>query len=206
MTGASASCSCNRWMAVCGWPGTGPRRRVLDQVADEVRRGRARFRGISSHDPDVLLAAIASRCCDVLLFPIGPFADARYHEQVLPAAHAAGIGTVCFKTFGAGKLLGDTEGYQRPLQARPRGKRSSGGGDDGGAVLPRLTVAECVRYTLTVDPDVALLGLSYPNEQDAAFAAAAAFAPMTPGELADVRARAAVAMQGKGACWWNPAG
>jgi hypothetical protein len=27
------------------------------------------------------------------------------------------VGTVCFKTFGAGKLLGDTEGYSRPLQA-----------------------------------------------------------------------------------------
>jgi len=35
-----------------------------------------------------------------------------------------------FKTFGAGKLLGDTEGYSRPLQGRPRGKVSSGGLED----------------------------------------------------------------------------
>jgi len=48
-------------------------------------------------------------------------------------------------------------GYSRPLQSRPRGKVSSGGADDGQPRLPRLTVAECLRYTLTLDPDVALL-------------------------------------------------
>jgi hypothetical protein len=51
---------------------------------------------------------------------------------------------------------------------------------------------------------VALLGLSYPNEQDAAFRAAASARPLTPGELADVQARAAEAVRGKGACHWNP--
>jgi hypothetical protein len=140
----------------------------------------------------------------VLLFPIGPFADPRYEAEVLPAARAAGIGTVCFKTFGAGKLLGDTEGYQRPLQARPRGKRSSGGAQGGEPLLPRLSVDECVRYTLSVDPDVALLGLSFPNEQDAAFAAAATFSPLTGEELEDARRRASQAIRDKGACWWNP--
>ena len=63
---------------------------------------------------------------------------------------------------------------------------------------------ECVHYTLTADPDVALLGLSFPNEQDAAFAAASEFTPLAPSELARLRERAAVAMQGKGAAWWNP--
>ena len=61
-----------------------------------------------------------------------------------------------------------------------------------------------MRYTLTLDPDVALLGLSFPNEQDAAFAAAAAFEPLTQDQLADVRRRAARAIEGKGPCWWNP--
>ena len=66
------------------------------------------------------------------------------------------VGTVCFKTFGAGKLLGDTAGYNQPLQQRPRGKLSSGGSDDVVALLPRLGVDECLHYTLTLDPDVAL--------------------------------------------------
>ena len=67
-----------------------------------------------------------------------------------------------------------------------------------------FSVEECVRYALTLDPDVALLGLSFANEQDAAFAAAAAFRPMSPGELAETRRRAGVAIDGKGSIWWNP--
>jgi aryl-alcohol dehydrogenase-like predicted oxidoreductase len=187
------------WDRLCA-PGGG-----LDQLEDELRRGRTRFRGLSSHHPDVLRAAIeAGGACDVLMFPIGPFVDRRYETEILPFARERGIGTVCFKTFGAGKLLGDTEGYQQPLRERPRGKVSSGGVDDGVPRLPRLSVEDCVRYTLTLDPDVALLGLSFPNEQDAAFAAAASFTPMSAAELEAVRTRARDAIRGKGACWWNP--
>jgi hypothetical protein len=81
---------------------------------------------------------------------------------------------------------------------------SSGGTDAPEAVPPRLTAAECLHYVLTLDPDVALLGLSYPNEQDQAFAAARAFRPLSPAEMAAVRRRAADARGGKGPCWWNP--
>jgi aryl-alcohol dehydrogenase-like predicted oxidoreductase len=176
----------------------------FDQLADAVKAGKCRFRGISSHSPDVLLAALAAGVCDVVMFPVGPFVDERYVTDVLPLAKAKGVGTVCFKTFGAGKLVGDTSGYNQPLKARPRGKVSSGGNDDADAVLPRLTVAECLHYTLTLDPDVALLGLSYPNEQDAAFAAARAFRPLTPDQMADIRRRAVEARRDKGPCWWNP--
>jgi hypothetical protein len=184
----------------------------FDQLAAEVARGRARCRGISSHHPDVLRAAIGSGACDVAMFPLGPFVDRRYADEILPLCRARGLGSVCFKTFGAGKLLGDTEGYQRPLSQRPRGKLSSGGGDgsggdsdnDWGARLPRLSVEECVRCTLTLDPDVALLGLSFANEQDAAWTAADAFTPMSARELDDLRRRAACAIAGKDDVWWNP--
>ncbi|HEX5052466.1 MAG TPA: aldo/keto reductase, partial [Planctomycetota bacterium] len=177
----------------------------FDQLAREVERGRARFRGISSHHPEVLCRAIDSGACDVVMFPLGPFVDRRYETEVLPLAKARGVGSVCFKTFGAGKLLADTEGYQRPLTVRPRGKLSSGGGAGGAqAGLPRLSVEECVRYTLTLDPDVALLGLSFANEQDLAWAAARAFVPLSNPELDDVRRLAAAAIAGKGDVWWNP--
>lgn len=176
----------------------------FEQMQREVERGRVRFCGLSSHHPEVLLTALRSGACDVVMFPLGPFVDRRYETEVLPLARSLGVGTVCFKTFGAGKLLGDTEGYQRPLTQRPRGKRSSGGAASGEALLPRLTVEECVRYTLTLDPDVALLGLSFPNEQDAAWAAARAFTPLPPEEMVAVRARAALAIQEKGEVWWNP--
>jgi aryl-alcohol dehydrogenase-like predicted oxidoreductase len=180
-------------------PGAG-----FDQLAACIRAGQARFGGISSHHPDVLLAAIEAGVCDIVLFPVGPFVDPRYITDVLPLAKSRGVGTVCFKTFGAGKLLGNTAGYNQPLQLRPRGKLSSGGSDETGAALPRLTVSECLHYTLTLDPDVALLGLSYPNEQDAAFAAFQAFTPLSAAAMADIRSRAVEARRDKGLCWWNP--
>jgi aryl-alcohol dehydrogenase-like predicted oxidoreductase len=176
----------------------------FDQLADCVRAGKTRFRGISSHHPDVLKAAISAGVCDLVMFPLGPFVDARYVDEILPLAKARNVGTVCFKTFGAGKLVGDTEGYNQPLKTRPRGKVSSGGSDNSEAMLPRLSVAECLHYTLTLDPDVALLGLSFPNEQDQAFAAAREFLPLSMEEMKNIRNRAAEARRGKGPCWWNP--
>jgi hypothetical protein len=46
--------------------------------------------------------------------------------------------------------------------------------------------------------------MSFPNEQDAAFAAAASFQPLTVAAMADLERRAAAAVEGKGKCWWNP--
>jgi hypothetical protein len=65
-------------------------------------------------------------------------------------------------------------------------------------------VEECLHYTLTLDPDVTLLGLSFPNEQDQAFAAAQTFRPLSTSQLEEIRTRAAAARQNKGPCWWNP--
>lgn len=179
----------------------------MDQLRDCIKAGKTRFAGISSHNPEVLLAALNGGRCDVVMFPIGPYADPRYEQQVLPLAKRLGVGTVCFKTFGAGKLLGDTTGYNRPLAARPRGKVSSGGENTASPTLPRLSVDECLHYTLSIDPDVALLGMSFPNEQDAAFASFGCFrGPLDAAKLAEIRSQASVAIQGKGDIWWNPGG
>jgi 1-deoxyxylulose-5-phosphate synthase len=176
----------------------------FDELDACVKRGLTRFRGISSHSPEVLRATLEAGVCDVVMFPLGPFVDERYVTEILPMARRAGVATVCFKTFGAGKLLGDVSGYNQPLQLRPRGKLSSGGVEGAQTVLPRLRVAECVQYTLTLNPDVALLGLSFANEQDEAFAAARAFAPLSDAQMEDVRLRAIEARREKGPCWWNP--
>ncbi|MGL4648377.1 MAG: aldo/keto reductase [Caldilineaceae bacterium] len=177
----------------------------FEQLRAAISAGHARFGGISSHHPDVLDAALRQGLCDIVMFPVGPFVDERYLRETLPLARTLGVGTVCFKTFGAGKLLGDTEGYNQPLQLRPRGKLSSGGQDETAAVLPRLSVAECLHYTLTLDPDVALLGMSFANEQDAAFAAAQSFTgPLSAEAMEDIRLRALDARRDKGPAWWNP--
>ncbi len=176
----------------------------FDQLAECVKAGKTRFRGISSHNPEVLLEALQSDLFEIVMFPVGPFVDSRYITEILPLAKAKNVGTICFKTFGAGKLLGDTSGYNQPLQIRPRGKLSSGGSDETRAILPRLSVSECLHYTMTLDPDVTLLGLSFPNEQDAAFAAAQNFQQLSAAEMEDIRNRALEARKEKGECWWNP--
>ncbi len=177
----------------------------MEQLERCRAAGKLRFKGLSSHHPEVLLAALRSGVCDAVLFAVGPFCDSRYIEEVLPLARQQRVGTVCFKTFGAGKLLGDTSGYGRSLRERPRGKVSSGGVDEASEMrLPRLSVSECLHYTLTCDPDVALLGLSFPNEQDRAFEAFERFAPLSSERMADIRRRAAAAVAEKGPCWWNP--
>jgi aryl-alcohol dehydrogenase-like predicted oxidoreductase len=180
------------------------RGRAFDEMEECIRQGKMRFRGISSHDPGVLRAALEADLCDIVMFPLGPFVDPRYVEEVLPLARKHHAGTACFKTFGAGKLVGDTTGYNQPLRARPRGKVSSGGSDGAVALLPHLAVRDCVHYTLTLDPDVALLGLSFPNEQDEAFAAALDFEPLSPARMEEIRVAAAEARKEKGPCWWNP--
>jgi aryl-alcohol dehydrogenase-like predicted oxidoreductase len=176
----------------------------FEQLDACVKAGKARFMGISSHHPDVLRAALKAGCCGVLMFPIGAFVDERYVTEILPLAKKQKVGTVCIKTFGAGKLLSDTTGYNQPLKERPRGKVSSGGGDPAEPALPHMTVSDCLHYTLTCDPDVALLGLSFPNEQDAALAAARNFKPLSAEQMKAIRRRAAEAIKGKGGCWWNP--
>jgi len=179
----------------------------FEQLAKCAAQGKTRFRGISSHNPEVLRRAVPSGLCDVMLFPIGPAVDRRYENEILPLCREHGVGTVCFKTFGAGKLLGDTLGYGRPMKQRPRGKFGSGGVDTadlGEPQLPHLDVETCVRYTLTCDPDVALLGLSLPNEQDPALHAADRFQPFSSEELAEVRRKAEEAIANKGGMHWNP--
>jgi aryl-alcohol dehydrogenase-like predicted oxidoreductase len=187
-----------------GWHGLTARAGGMHQLEQCVMTGKVRFMGISSHHPKVLRAAVESGLCDVVMLPVGPFVDERYITEVLPAAREHNVGTVGFKAFGAGKLLGDTTGYGRPLSERPRGKVSSGGSDEAEPTLPHLSVRECLNYTLTCDPDVALLGMSFPNEQDAAFAAASTFSSLNEDEMDAIRIRAREAIEGKGDCWWNP--
>ena len=177
----------------------------MEQLDTARRAGKTRFKGISSHSPEVLAVAIPSGLVDVVMFPVGPYVDWRYVEDILPLARKHRVGTVCFKTFGAGKLLGDTSGYNQPLREWPHGMQRV---DEQTSVLPRLphlSVAQCLHYTLTCDPDVALLGLSDAAEQGAAFSAAQAFAaPLAQAQMAAIRHSAVTAVTHKGPCRWNP--
>jgi 1-deoxyxylulose-5-phosphate synthase len=165
----------------------------FDRLEAERRRGACRFIGVSTHHPEIARAAIDCGRCDLVLLPVGPFVDARYVE-LLPSARRVGVGTVGFKAFGAGRLVALTSGYGQPL---PAGVASP--------AAPRVSIEACLHATLTLDPDVELLGLSTPAEQDAAFAALARFSPLDAGALEATRRLAAAAIEGTGHVWWNPA-
>src|SRR5262249_24269130 len=174
----------------------------MEQLDQAIRAGKTRFKGISSHSPDVLAAAIPSGLVDVVMFPVGPYVDQRYIAEILPLARQYHVGTVGFKLFGAGKLLGDTLGTNQPRKEWPGGLPPAAGQEP---LLPHLSVEQCVHYTLTCDPDVALLGLSDPSEQDAAFAAAQAFvAPLDSAQMKTIWRLAVAAVAHKGPCRWNP--
>ncbi|MBI4979874.1 MAG: aldo/keto reductase [Spirochaetes bacterium] len=174
---------------------------AMHELTECVRSGKTRFRGISTHRSDVAREAVLSGLCDVIMLPVGPVCDELNISEILSLARRHAVGTIGIKTFGAGKLLGDTEGYNRPLQERPRGKVSSGGGSTA-PLLPHLSVAECLYYSLTCDPDVTLLGMSFPNEQDAVFEAMKKFSPLGTDAMEQIRQKAAEAMKGKGSRWW----
>ena len=122
--------------------------------------------------------------------------------EILPLARQYHVGTVCFKTFGAGKLLGDTSGYNQPLQEWPGGMHHAAG---QGPLLPHLSVEQCLHYTLTCDPDVALLGLSDPAEQDSSLRRGPGLlCSASPAQMATIRQLAVAAVAHKGPCRWNP--
>ena len=164
-----------------------------------------RFRGISSHDPDVLREAIPSGLCDVVMFAVGPFVDPRYVEPKFCRWRRS---TVWGRSASRRSGPASCWAIRRGTTARsipPAGENQFRRCGRRRRALPRLSVRDCLHYTLTLDPDVALLGMSFPNEQDAAFAAAAEFhQPLPPERMADVRRRAAEAIAEKGPCWWNP--
>lgn len=186
---------------------------ALDELDECAQRGKVRYMGISSHDPEVLEAALQSGRMDVLMFAVGAHCDWRYIRDILPLARQHGVGTIGFKVFGAGKLLGDTTGYNQPLDVdslpmsvRDRTKNAAAAASASASLLPCLTVEQCLHYTLTCDPDVALLGMSSPAEQDAAFAAALAFkSPLSENEMQDIESAAGRAVENKGPIWWDPA-
>ena len=129
----------------------------FDQLADCIKAGKTRCGGISSHNPEVLHAAIIAGRCDIVMFPVGPFVDARYITETLPSPAHMGLRTFVSKHSVPGSCWaiplaiinhssnGHVANSPRVVQTRQR-------------VLPRLSVDECLHYTLTLDPDVALLG------------------------------------------------
>lgn len=108
-------------------------------AAEQAKReGKIRFVGLTGHhDPDILLAAIASYDFDAVLLPINPadFARRPFITTVIPAARAKGMAIIGMKVLSAGQLVADAI----------------------------ATAEECIRYAMAF-ADTLIIGCSTPAE------------------------------------------
>ena len=122
---------------------------ILDYALDLKRQGKIKHIGISSHNPEAALAAIASGHIEVLMFSVNPcydlqppdedieklWAEESYakpllnlepkREELYEACQRLGVGITVMKAFGGGDLLTDDS---------PAGRA--------------LTVCQCLHYAL----------------------------------------------------------
>jgi predicted aldo/keto reductase-like oxidoreductase len=76
-------------------------------LANRLRKeGRARFLGISGHDPEVITQAVEAEQVDLVMFPINLFNHAMPgRTSLLDLCLKHNVGVVAMKPFGGGKLL-----------------------------------------------------------------------------------------------------
>jgi len=65
--------------------------------------GKIRWIGITGHSREIMLAAIRTGLFDTAQFPFNPI-ETEWEEEVIPAAKAAGVGTICMKPLAGGAI------------------------------------------------------------------------------------------------------
>lgn len=124
---------------------------VMAYAKEQMKKGRIRHLGVSSHNPKAALAAVESGLVDVLMFSVNPcydllpgdedcealWADESYagaltnmdpqREKFYETCQRLGVGITVMKAFGGGDLLSE--------ELSPAGKA--------------LTAVQCIHYALT---------------------------------------------------------
>jgi predicted aldo/keto reductase-like oxidoreductase len=65
--------------------------------------GKIRWIGITGHSREIMLKAIRTGLFDTAQFPFNPI-ETEWEEEVIPAAKAAGVGTICMKPLAGGAI------------------------------------------------------------------------------------------------------
>jgi len=133
----------------------GPLRAALEAK----ERGLCGFVGLTSHDdPDTFFEVLRwSEGVDVVMVAASA-ADTRFMDRVLPYCVQKGIGVVAMKVLGKTQLV------------RP----------DGPAIV---SGAQALRYILSWNVSLAIVGFSFPEEVEEMASVAWHFEPMTKGEM-----------------------
>lgn len=107
------------------------------------REGKARFIGLSGHNPQVALKAVKSGHIDILMYPVNLTGDAMPgRKELLNACISEGVGLVAMKPYAGGKLLQKTgsiflEHFQSGWKCFQKDIPAS------------ITPIQCISYTLS---------------------------------------------------------
>lgn len=139
----------------------GPRG-ALEGFLESKEAGTVRHIGVTGHhDPDVLLRAVREWPVDSVLLPVNPVEGVigGFTDRVIPEARDRGMAVIAMKILGAGHYL------------------SPEGGINAGLLI---------RYALSHDITVAIVGCSTPGEVTELVEAGQNFVPLSPEEMKEL--------------------
>jgi aryl-alcohol dehydrogenase-like predicted oxidoreductase len=133
---------------------------ALEAFAEAKSSGKVRFIGVTGHhDPQILTKAIDNWPVDAVMMPVNPVEAVigGFLTSTLPAAKAKGIAVIAMKILGASRYINSNSGISAEL---------------------------LIRYALSHDVSVAIVGCSAPKEVKNLAAAGRIAKPLTQQEKA----------------------
>lgn len=159
----------------------GAERALQDMVDQKV----VRFKGLSTHSPQVALDGMARLAPDGIQLPINATRVPDFEPEVLPTAQEKGVAVIAMKTVG--------HGYFLPANATvPDRIEQYGPPDDAFAQWDRPTPREYIHYALSLPIAAATVGIDSHFTLDGVLAAARDFAPVDARAKASITERAQV--------------
>jgi predicted aldo/keto reductase-like oxidoreductase len=136
---------------------------TLDAALEAKEKGLCRYIGITGHaNPDILSKVVrgSEGAFDATLCATS-VADTRFMTEYIPLCRSYGMAVIGMKVMGRGKLI------------RPNG-------------VGVRTASEAIRFVLSGNVDVAIVGFSFPEEVDELASVVRDFHPMGMNEMRDL--------------------
>ena len=138
---------------------------IMDLAHQLKQEGKARFVGMSTHDPLTAIQAAETGTVDVIMIQVNVANNAMPHrDEMLSVCAREGVGIVAMKPFAGGKLLQKNKTVN--IAAYQTGWKSL-----KKKIPPVITPVQCISYTLSqVGVCTVVPGVSSGEELDAALA------------------------------------
>ncbi len=137
---------------------------ALEAFFEAKEQGKVRYVGVSGHvDPDILTQAVRKWAVDTVLMPVNPVEGVLggFLETTLPAAHDKGLAVIAMKVLGASRYLAPENG---------------------------ITAEILIKYALSYDISLAIVGCSTPREVMTLARVGRNFTPLSLQERQEVEA------------------